>query len=45
MWAARQLGIAFAEIGRFFDRDHKTVMQACRAVEARMAKSPLIWLR
>jgi chromosomal replication initiator protein len=36
MWAARQHGMSFSEIGSFFDRDHTTVMHACRAVEARM---------
>jgi chromosomal replication initiator protein len=36
MWQARQHGLPYVTIGRFFRRDHTTVIHACRAVEARM---------
>lgn len=34
MAAARRLGHSFPVIGRGFDRDHKTVIYACRKVDA-----------
>lgn len=33
-------GKSYPEIGRFFDRDHTTVMSGVRAFEARKAKDP-----
>ena len=38
MWLTRQrLGYSFPEIGAAFDRDHTTVMSACKGVESAIA--------
>lgn len=33
MWGARQHGVSFPEIGRFFNRDHTTVIHGVKMVE------------
>lgn len=41
MWiACETTGYSLPRIGRFFDRDHTTVMHARRAVEARRSADP-----
>ena len=36
MWGARQKGISFPEIGRFFGRDHTTVMHNVSVIDRLM---------
>lgn len=36
MWRARDAGFSYPEIGRFFNRDHSTVMHAIRRLEEKV---------
>lgn len=33
MWLSRSQGISFARVGRFFNRDHTTILHACNKID------------
>jgi len=38
IWQSRQLGYSFPHIGRCFKRNHTSVQNACRKIDAKMKK-------